>query len=43
MYILQKVAPVMRIRGHRMLAAAAIGIVWLSFTCVPAVAADAAK
>jgi hypothetical protein len=43
MYIVRKVAPVMRIRGHRVLAAAAIGIVWLSFACIPAVAADAGK
>jgi hypothetical protein len=44
MYIIRKVAALMRIRGNRILgAAAAVGIVLLSFACIPAVAADAAK
>jgi hypothetical protein len=43
MYVVRKVAPVMRIRGHRVLGATAIGIAWVSFACIPAVEADAAK
>jgi hypothetical protein len=44
MYIVRNVAAVMGIRGNRILgAAAAVGIVLLSFASIPAAAADAAK